>query len=191
MYSAKTPGVKSCLIISVHLFQHIYSHPKPLPARGRTNGPYVLSSQPIIQTSQPLRSVMFKIPKEESSYSSREKQIKVFPFCFYNSRQRNIGVEAEGLQAMPQGNETEVRQTEEAPVSSTKKQTTTVFLSYLVHSKPVVFCRSRDDRESIFINSDAHIYRRQYIILSSSGLAGEFFRARVRFVALTIIFLDI
>ena len=133
---------------------------------------------------------MFKIPKEESSYSSREKQIKIFPFYFDNIRQRDISIEAEGLQAMPQANETEVRQTEEAPVSGTKKQATTVFFSYLVHSKLVICCSS-DDRQSILINPDAHIYGGQYIILSSSRLAGEFFRAGVCLVALTIILLDI
>ena len=132
---------------------------------------------------------MFKIPKEESSHSSREKQIKVFPFYFDNIHQRDIGIKAEGLQAMPQANEVEVRQTEEAPVSCTKKQATAVFFSYLVHSKPVMCCSS-GDRQSIFINPDAHIYCRQNIILSSSRLAGELFRPGVRLVALTIKFLD-
>ena len=133
---------------------------------------------------------MLKIPEEESSYSSGKKQIKVFPFYFDNIHKRNIGIEAEGLQAMPQANETEVRQTEEAPVSCTKKQATTVFFFYLVHSKPVICCPS-DDRQSIFINPDAHVYGGQYIILSSSRLAGKLFRVRVRLVALTIISLDI
>lgn len=132
---------------------------------------------------------MFEIPKEESSHSSREKQIKVFPFYFDNIHQRDIGIEAEGLQAMPQANKAEVRQTEEAPVGCTKKQAAAVFISYFVHSKPVICCPS-DDRQSIFIDWGAHIYSRQYIILSSSRLAGELFRSGVRLVALTIIFLD-